>query len=74
MNEHVFDQCIYSWTFHVDSSKSGFPENKRMYAQEKSLKIQQTHTRIDMWANVISALMMIIAVLSLLYGQGSVSN
>lgn len=38
-------------------------------AQNKSLKIQESHTRIGMLANIISLLMVWIAVATLLYGE-----
>jgi hypothetical protein len=38
-------------------------------AQNKSLNTQQTHTRNGMWANIISAVLMVTAVVTLLINQ-----
>lgn len=38
-------------------------------AQKKSLAIQERHTKIGMWANIISAATLIIAFLTLLFGD-----
>jgi len=42
----------------------------RVSAQSKSLNVQEKHTKNGMIANFISAFLMIIAVLALLWGQG----
>lgn len=38
-------------------------------AQTKSLVIQEKHTKISMWANIIAAIILIIAFLTLLFGD-----
>lgn len=46
----------------------------QLAAQEKSLKIQETHTRIGMIANIISFLLLSVAVFTLLYGESILKN
>ncbi len=38
-------------------------------AQKESLKIQECNTRISMWSNIISAITLIVAFLTLLFGD-----
>ena len=39
------------------------------FAQNESLKIQEKHTQIGMWANIVSSVTLIVAVLTLIFGD-----